>query len=97
MQYTIVDDDVEVAPIYRCNGKDHQPRRPHDNHGLAIEHLPTWRESRCKEQLKSLVVPVQGVIGKVIQNPGDTEMHVTSAAILRLTLCTTKTKLRIDR
>ena len=21
MQYTIVDDDVEVAPIYRCNGK----------------------------------------------------------------------------
>ena len=45
MQYTIVDDDVEVAPIYRCNGKDPQPTRPHENHGLAIEHLPTWPES----------------------------------------------------
>ena len=29
MQYTIVDDDVEVAPIYRCDGKDSQPTRPH--------------------------------------------------------------------
>ena len=45
MQYTIVDDDVEVVPIYRCNSKDPQPTRPHENHGLAIEHLPTWTES----------------------------------------------------
>ena len=45
MQYTIVDDDVEVAPIYRHNGKDPQPTRPCENHGLAIEHLPTWQES----------------------------------------------------
>ena len=45
MQYTIVDDDVEVAPIYRHDGKDSQPTRPHKNHGLAIEHLPTWMES----------------------------------------------------
>ena len=44
MQYTIVDDDVEVAPIYRCDGKEPQPIRPHENHGLAIEHLPTWLE-----------------------------------------------------
>ena len=35
------------------------------------------------------------IIGKVIQNPGDAEMHVTSAARLWLTLCTTK-KLRIE-
>ena len=41
MQYTIVDDNVEVAPIYRCEGKDAKPTRPHENHGLAIEHLPT--------------------------------------------------------
>ena len=40
MQYTIVDDDVEVA-IYRHDGKDSQPTRPPENHGLAIEHLPT--------------------------------------------------------
>ena len=45
MQYTIVDDDVEAVPIYRCNGKVLQPTRPHKNHGLAIEHLPTWTES----------------------------------------------------
>ena len=64
MQYTIVDDDVEVAPIYRCNGKDPQPTRPHENHGLAIEHLPTWLESQCKQQSKSLVVPVQGSLEK---------------------------------
>ena len=45
-QYTIVDDDV--GGIYRCNGKDSQPTRPHENHGLAIEHLPTQTESQCK-------------------------------------------------
>ena len=59
VQYTIVDDDVEVAPIYRCDGKALPPTRPHENHGLAIEHLPTQMESR-KQQSKSLVVPVQG-------------------------------------
>ena len=64
MQYTIVDDDVEVAPIYRCDGKDFQPTRPHEHHGLAIEHLPTWPESQCKQQSKSLVVPVQGLLEK---------------------------------
>ena len=64
MQYTIVDDDVAGAPIYRCNGKDPQPTRPCENHGLAIEYLPTWLESRCKQQSKSLVVPVQGSLEK---------------------------------
>ena len=63
-QYTIVDDNVEVAPIYRCNGKEPQPTRPCENHGLAIECLPTWLESRCKQQLKSFVVPVQGSLDK---------------------------------
>ena len=59
-----MDDDVEVASIYRHNGKDSQPTRPHENHGLAIEHLPTWLESQYKQQLKSLVVPVQGSLEK---------------------------------
>ena len=45
MQYTIVDDDVEAAPIYRCDGKVLPPTGPHENHSLAIEHLPTWTES----------------------------------------------------
>ena len=64
MLYTIVDDDVEVAPIYRCDGKEPQPTRPHENHGLAIEHLHTWPESWCKQQSKSLIVPVQGSLEK---------------------------------
>ena len=64
MQYTIVNDNVEVAPIYRCNGKESQATRPHENHGLAIEHLPTWMESHGKQQSKSFAVPVQGWVGK---------------------------------
>ena len=64
MQYTIVDDDVEVTPIYRHNGKVLPPTRPHENHSLAIEHLPTWTESHCKQQSKSLVVPVHGSLEK---------------------------------
>ena len=64
MQYTIVDDNVEVAPIYRCDGKATQPNRPHENHGLAIEHLPTWTESHSKLQSKSFAVPIQGSLGK---------------------------------
>ena len=63
-QYTIVDDNVEVAPIYRCDGKVPQPTRPHENHGLAIEHLPTWPESQCKQQSKSFAVPVPGSLDK---------------------------------
>ena len=64
MQYTIVDDNVEVAPIYRCDGKVPQPTRPRENHGLAIEHLPTWPESQCKQQSKSFAVPVPGSLDK---------------------------------
>ena len=64
MQYTIVDDNVEVAPIYRCDGKATQPTRPCENHGLAIEHLPTWMESHGKLQSKSFAVPIQGSLGK---------------------------------
>ena len=37
MQYTIVDDDVEAAPFYRCNGKAKQPTRSLENHDLYIE------------------------------------------------------------
>ena len=59
MQYTFVDDDVEAAPIYRCDGKASQSARPHENHGLHMQHIPTWMESQCKQQMQSLVVPVQ--------------------------------------
>ena len=97
MQYTIVDDNVEVAIIYICHGKEPQPTRPCENHGLAIEHLPTWWESRCKQQSKSFVVPVQGSLEKIIQNPEDTEMHITSAARLRFDIAYNINKLRIEK
>ena len=64
MQYTIVDDNVEVAPIYRCNGKAIKPTRPCENHGLAIEHLPTQSESHGKLQSKSFAVSISGSLGK---------------------------------
>ena len=64
MQYTIVDDNVEVAPIYRHDGMEPQPTRPHENHGLAIECLPTWWESQFKQQSKSFAVPVPGSLDK---------------------------------
>ena len=64
-QYTFVDDDVEEAPIYRCNGKALQPIRPYENHGMHIEHIPTWRESWYKQQMKSLVVPTQGSLANM--------------------------------
>ena len=64
MWYTIVDDNVEVAPVYRCDGMAPQPTRTCENHGLAIEHLPTWTESHCKQQSKSFAVPIQGSFSK---------------------------------
>ena len=64
MQYTIVDDNVEEAPIYRCEGKAPKPTRPCKNHCLAIECLPTQLESHQKLQLKSFAVPAQGSLVK---------------------------------
>ena len=60
MQYTIVDDDVEAAPIYRSDGKTSQTIRPHKNHGLHIEHIPAQTKGQSKQQTWSLVVPAQG-------------------------------------
>ena len=60
MQYTFVDDDVEATPFYRCDGKASQPARPYKNYGLHMEHIPTWMESQCKQQMQSLLVPAQG-------------------------------------
>ena len=69
-QYTIVGDDVEAAPIYRCDGKASHPARPHKNHGLHMEHIPTWIESQCKQQRQSLVVPAQGSLANMSKIQG---------------------------
>ena len=47
---TIDDDDVEAAPIYRCDGRAKQPTTPHENHGLHMQWVPTWMESWQKQQ-----------------------------------------------
>ena len=70
MQYTIVDDGVEAVPIYRCDSKASQPIRPHQNHGLHIQHIPTWMESQCKQQTQSLVAPAQGSLVTTSKNQG---------------------------
>ena len=58
MQYTIVDDNVEAAPIYRCDGKAGQPIvRPCKNHDLCIEWGPTQTERQQKQQTLSRAVP----------------------------------------
>ena len=64
MQYAIVDDNVEDAPIYRCEGKALKPTRPCKNHGLAMECLPTRSESHQKPQSKSFAVPAHGSLVK---------------------------------
>ena len=61
MQYTIVDDNVEAAPIYRCNGKAEQPLvRPHKKHVLHMEWEPTQIESQQKQHIQSNAVPASG-------------------------------------
>ena len=87
MQYTIVDDNVEAAPIYRCNGKATKPTRPCKNHGLAIEHLPTWSESHNKLQLKSFAVPTQGSLDKSSKIQGTQECTYILSQDLGLTPC----------
>ena len=61
MQYTIVDDNVEESPIYRCDSKAGQPIvGPYKNHDLHIEWEPTQTESQQKQQILSRAVPASG-------------------------------------
>ena len=51
MQHSILDDNVEAAPIYRCDSKAGQfIIRPHENHDLCMKWEPTWMESQQKQQ-----------------------------------------------
>ena len=84
MQYAIVDDNVEDAPIYRCKGKALKPTRPCENHGLAMEHLPTQSESCQKPQSKLFAVPAHGSLVKSPKNPGDAGMYIIAMADLGL-------------
>ena len=56
-----MDDNVEAAPIYRCDSKDGQPIvRPGKNHDLHIEQEPTKTGSQQKQQILSRAVPTSG-------------------------------------
>ena len=61
MWYTIVDDNAEAAPIYRCDGKAGQSIvRACENHDQHIEWGPTWMESQQKQQILCRAVPAAG-------------------------------------
>ena len=60
-QYTIVYDNVEEAPTYRCNGKAWWPIvRPCENHALCMEWKPTQTESQQKQQIQCKAIPASG-------------------------------------
>ena len=58
--HAIVDDDVEVAPIYRCGGMVKEPRWLHKNHDLHIEWDSKWLESHFKQPALTTGVPITG-------------------------------------
>ena len=84
MQYTIVDDDVEEAPVYRCNGRAKQPTRPHK------ESWPVYGGSTYmdRESTKAAEVVISSsymqIIGIHFQNPGNKEMYIISIVRLRI-------------
>ena len=61
MWYTNVDNNVEAAFIYRCDGKVGQPTiRPHENHVLHMEQESTQMEIWQKQQTQPEAVPASG-------------------------------------
>ena len=65
LQHTIVDDDVEAAPIYRCDSMAEQLIiRPHENHDLCMKWEPTWTKSQQKQQAQSNAVPTSGPLDR---------------------------------
>ena len=57
MWHTIAEEDVEVTPIHRCDGRAGQPLiRPHENHDLCMKWEPTWMESQQKQEAQSKTV-----------------------------------------
>ena len=62
---TVVDDDVEAAPIYRCNVKAGQPIiRSCKNHDLCMKWEPTLMGSQQKQQAQSKTVPTSGSLDR---------------------------------
>ena len=60
--HAIVDDDVEVAPIYGREGMVGKPIKPHDNHDLCMEQEATRLESHCKQPALLKAVSSAGLL-----------------------------------
>ena len=74
---TIVDDDVEAAPIYRCEGKAGQPIiRPHENHNLCMKREPTQIESQQRQEAQSKAVPASGSLDRNSKIQGTRWVHM---------------------
>ena len=86
MQYAIVDDNVEDAPVYRCEGKAPKPTRPRKNHGLAMEWCTYMVRELSETTVEVICSPCPRIIGKTFQNPGDAGMYIITMADLGLTL-----------
>ena len=58
LQHAIVDDNVEVVPIYRTRGMADKTIRLCENHDLHMEWEATRPESCCKQLVSSKAVPL---------------------------------------
>ena len=56
----MVDNDVEVAPIYRHGGKADEPKRLSKNHDLHIYQEDARPENHCKQPALAQGVPITG-------------------------------------
>ena len=67
-----MDDDVEAARIYRCDGKAGQPAiRPGENHDLHMKWDPSQMKSQQKQHTPSKAVTKSRSLGAETQNPGN--------------------------
>ena len=86
MQYAIVDDNVEDAPIYRREGKAPKPTRPCENHGLGYGACTYMVGESSETHSQSHLQSLPKDHCKIFQNPGDTGMYIITMADLGLTL-----------
>ena len=73
--HAIVDDDIEVAPTYRCRGMVEEPWRPHKNHNLHIKHEATRLESHCKQPALAKGIPIANLLSPKAKIQGTQKTH----------------------
>ena len=65
-----MDNDVKVAPIYRCKGTVEEPRIPCKNHDLHIEQEATIPDSHYKQPALAKGVPITRSLAPKAKIPG---------------------------